>query len=127
LLNIIKNATEAVGDGGSVLVESADVGEAVRVTISDNGPGIPEHVMGRIFEPFFTTKEVGLGTGLGLSISREVIEHHGGHIRVENQTSSGARFTISLPKRDSRSVVPRTRTYSEPPGMARVNDGGYAL
>lgn len=67
----------------------------VRVTIADNGPGIPEHIRSRIFEPFFTTKDVGKGTGLGLSISYGIIERHGGKINVSND--NGAVFTITLP------------------------------
>lgn len=70
----------------------------VEITIADNGPGIPEHQLGRLCEPFFTTKPVGKGTGLGLSISYQVVtERHGGLFQIESQPGSGAEFTLWLP------------------------------
>ncbi|EOZ96637.1 two-component hybrid sensor and regulator [Indibacter alkaliphilus LW1] len=67
--------------------------------ISDNGPGIPDHIKEKIFQPFFTTKPAGQGTGLGLSLSYDIVKAHGGEIRVESFSGEiGTVFTISLPK-----------------------------
>lgn len=67
------------------------------LTIEDNGPGVPDAVRARIFEPYFTTKAVDVGTGIGLSISRNVIEAHGGSIKLAESALGGAGFVISLP------------------------------
>ncbi|MBX0326328.1 response regulator [Oscillochloris sp. ZM17-4] len=69
------------------------------LSVRDNGPGIAPAVIGRIFEPFFTTRPPGQGTGLGLSICAEIIQHHGGAIRVASEPGAGAEFTIDLPLR----------------------------
>lgn len=70
---------------------------ALRIRVSDNGPGIPKEVLPRIFEPFFTTKPVGEGTGLGLSVSQGIVEAHGGTISVEIPAGGGTTFEIVLP------------------------------
>ena len=67
------------------------------ISISDNGPGIPAHLLDKIFQPFFTTKPTGQGTGLGLSISFDIIKAHGGELLVETMEGSGTTFTLSLP------------------------------
>jgi PAS domain S-box-containing protein len=69
----------------------------IRITLEDNGPGVPSEVESRIFEPFFTTKEVGVGTGLGLSIAHGIMTEHGGHIRYERAALGGAAFVLELP------------------------------
>jgi signal transduction histidine kinase len=68
------------------------------ISVCDNGPGIPSHIMDKIFQPFFTTKPTGQGTGLGLSMSYEIVtKGHGGKLKVENNPGGGATFTIILP------------------------------
>lgn len=69
----------------------------VTLVIEDNGPGVPEAVRARIFDPYFTTKAVDVGTGIGLSISRNVIEAHGGQIKLADSALGGAGFVITLP------------------------------
>ncbi|HEV7924882.1 MAG TPA: ATP-binding protein [Verrucomicrobiae bacterium] len=69
----------------------------IRITVEDNGPGVPPEVESRIFEPFFTTKEVGVGTGLGLSIAHGIMSEHGGLIRYERAALGGAAFVLELP------------------------------
>jgi signal transduction histidine kinase len=74
--------------------------EGVRITVADNGLGIPRDRLGRIFEPFYTTKK-NAGTGLGLWVSRGIVEKHGGSIRVRSRASgerTGAVFSIFLPQ-----------------------------
>jgi signal transduction histidine kinase len=69
----------------------------VQVSVSDNGPGIPAHILDKIFQPFFTTKPTGQGTGLGLSLSYDIIKAHGGELKVETKEGEGTTFTIQLP------------------------------
>jgi signal transduction histidine kinase len=66
-----------------------------RVSITDRGQGMDERTRARIFEPFFTTKKK--GTGLGLAIAKQIVEQHGGHIRVDSAPGEGTRFIIELP------------------------------
>ncbi len=65
--------------------------------MTDNGPGIPQMQLSRIMEPFYTTKSKEKGSGLGLSISREIVEHHGGTLRVHSRVNAETTFTVSLP------------------------------
>ena len=99
-LNIINNAIDAVEDGGSILVstELRDI-DSIRVTIKDNGQGIPKDKLKHIFEPFYTTKAKGKGTGLGLSISYGIINRLGGSIQVESEVGAGTTFNVELPIR----------------------------
>jgi signal transduction histidine kinase len=96
-LNLIVNAGQAVGSGGSIRVSTSRVGSDVDVCIEDDGPGIPPEIIDRIFDPFFTTKPVGDGTGLGLGIAYRIVRNHGGDIRVDSEPSSGTRFHVTLP------------------------------
>ena len=98
-LNVLRNACEAVKDGGKVSLSASLVGEArakkVRVRISDNGCGIPDKDWENIFEPFFTTKPSGFG--LGLANARKIVEQHKGLIRVVKKRSPGTAFEILIP------------------------------
>ena len=99
LLNIIKNALEAMPEGGEIIIATRSTQEHATVTISDNGPGIREEYLPLIFEPFFTRK--GAGTGLGLSITQRIIEEHHGQIKVESSPDIGTVFTLDLPLTDN--------------------------
>ncbi|HEX5111497.1 MAG TPA: ATP-binding protein, partial [Saprospiraceae bacterium] len=77
---------------------AGDLGAPVLISISDNGPGIPDSIKDKIFQPFFTTKPTGQGTGLGLSLSYDIIKAHGGEIKVETREGEGTTFTIYLPQ-----------------------------
>lgn len=95
--NLIDNAIDAVGEGGTVWVRTSSEKDYVYVEIADNGPGIPPEIQSRIFEPFFTTKEVGAGTGLGLEIAyRIVVGQHNGDIRCFS-VPGDTRFQVRLP------------------------------
>lgn len=98
--NIISNAIQAMDDAPSarLTIATKDLGEEIRVSISDNGPGIPEEIRTKIFEPFFTTKDVGDGTGLGLSIVYSIIEQHHGRMELESEVGQGTSFIFFLPK-----------------------------
>ena len=95
---LLDNAIDAVGgEGGRIGLRTTCEKDLVLVEVSDDGPGIPEHLRGRIFEPFFTTKDVGSGTGLGLDVGyRIVVGRHGGDIHVVSEPGA-TRFEVRLP------------------------------
>ncbi|TMV48435.1 PAS domain S-box protein [Paenibacillus mesophilus] len=94
-INIIKNAIEAMPDGGDVIIEIKRAAERLLVRVSDRGGGIPQHLLPRIGQPFYTTKEE--GTGLGLMITNNIIENHKGTMKIESRIGAGTTFTIELP------------------------------
>lgn len=96
-MNLLMNAAQATPDGGRVLIRTRAAGATVRIEIIDRGAGIAAENIDRIFEPGFTTKAGRVGMGLGLAITREVVEQHGGSIRVASERGSGTTFTIDLP------------------------------
>ncbi len=99
-LNIVINAEQAMRETRNkrrLLVKTERVGNFIRVSFKDSGPGIPPENLDKIFDPFFTTKEVGEGTGLGLSISYGVIKEHGGRIYAKSKPGQGATFVVELP------------------------------
>lgn len=95
LLNLLRNAREAVGKDGRISLSAARQKETVIILCQDNGCGIPANIIETIFDPFVTYKEN--GTGLGLSSSRQIIEAHGGSINVESAPETGTVFTVTLP------------------------------
>ena len=104
LTNLIKNAIDAMPDGGSISIKLEDTLEDVIMTIHDTGTGIKEEDRAKIFEPFFTTKHIGQGTGLGLATAYGVVKMHKGQITVESNTDkkkgpTGTSFKIMLPRR----------------------------
>ena len=96
-LNLIMNAAQAIDGAGVVTVSTTVHGACVRITVEDNGSGIPDDVLPRIFEPYFTTKPMGSGTGLGLAIARDIVAEHGGTLTVTSQVGVGTTFQIELP------------------------------
>ncbi len=111
--NLLTNAREAMEDAGCIVVKTEnwyvddipgqhggmEVGEWVRFSVFDNGPGIPLEIRDRLFDPFFTTKTGSStrGSGLGLSIVQAIVEDHGGQIRLESEVGEGTVFTVFLP------------------------------
>ncbi|WP_194973331.1 ATP-binding protein [Aquiflexum lacus] len=116
LLNILNNAFYAVGKGHvgtedalslppTITVSTKNLGNAIEISIKDNGQGIPDAIKDKIFQPFFTTKPTGQGTGLGLSLSYDIVKAHGGEIRVKSlptdkagEEGKGTTFIITLLK-----------------------------
>jgi len=99
-LNIIVNAEFAMLEThgkGKLAITTERANGVIKVTFTDDGPGISKENMKRIFSPFFTTKEVGKGTGLGLSICHGIVSEHGGRIYAESEFGRGAAFVVELP------------------------------
>ncbi|WP_437588732.1 ATP-binding protein [Sorangium sp. So ce1000] len=95
LLNLLRNAREAMPKGGEIVVSVSFSSGAATIAVDDTGPGVPEELRASIFDPFFTTKQ--RGTGLGLAVTRDIIEAHGGTISCEPREAGGTRFRIALP------------------------------
>lgn len=99
LHNILLNAREAVSSSGRVEVRAENVvfpsGPHIRITVEDDGDGIPQHILPKIFDPYFTTKPT--GTGLGLATAHAIVARHNGYIGVESTPGVRTRFTVHLP------------------------------
>ena len=105
--HLLQNAIAAMPQGGKLRVSLSDVdGDALRLSVSDTGKGIPSSMRDRIFDPFFTTKEQPSHVGLGLSISHRIVEAHHGKLLVDSAEGSGATFTIVLPAAAAAAHLP---------------------
>ena len=104
LLNLLKNAADAMRGHGIVKVSLQRYRERVRLQVADSGPGIADDVMHQVFDPFFTTKDPDKGTGLGLSICYGIARSLGGSITCGNRPEGGAWFRVSLPANGSATV-----------------------
>jgi two-component system, NtrC family, nitrogen regulation sensor histidine kinase NtrY len=94
LLNLVKNAEEAVGPGGRIEVRAFRRAAEAVIEVQDDGPGIPPEHRARLFEPYFTTKQG--GTGLGLAIAARICQEHGGRLEVGGEPGRGAVFSVVL-------------------------------
>jgi two-component system, LuxR family, sensor kinase FixL len=99
LVNLFKNALEAMPQGGELTIASRVREDKAEITVSDTGVGMPPEVAGNIFQPYFTTKEK--GTGLGLAICQNIIAEHGGCISVDSAPGRGTTFSIQLPLKET--------------------------
>jgi PAS domain S-box-containing protein len=107
LINLVKNAMQAMSRGGVLAIRTGVSGEEVWVSISDTGGGIPHEQLNRIFEPFYTTKKK--GSGLGLMIVQRIVRAHGGHIELESRVGQGTVFKIWLPLRERQTRLLEAR------------------
>jgi two-component system, NtrC family, sensor kinase len=126
LLNIINNAQDAMTSGGQpgrIEITTKTRAPFIRISIQDNGPGIPREHLRRLFDPFFTTKEVGKGTGLGLSLCYGYIREHGGTITPFSQVGKGATFLIELPIAENADAAAATKALPEPPEIPDLHEG----
>ncbi len=106
IMNILANAIDALEqtDQPKITITTRTDDKHAIVTITDNGPGMPEAVQSHIFDPFFTTKAIGKGTGMGLSISYQIVtEKHGGMLSVSSELGQGTQFVIALPRSQPKS------------------------
>ena len=121
LMNLVRNAREAMAGGGRLRV-SVDAGEGqVRLRLSDTGAGIAEGNLAKIFDPFFSTKDK--GTGLGLALVQQIVAEHAGRIDVESTPGHGTTFTLTFPARASgaKAAAPASE---DPPSAAPEPTGG---
>ncbi|MHB8809217.1 MAG: PAS domain S-box protein [Desulfobulbaceae bacterium] len=129
--NIVLNARQAIPEEGTIRIScqncpNCDTGpdlpgeKCVRLTIQDNGPGIPADILPRIFDPYFTTRAD--GSGLGLAICHSIIKKHGGHISAESTPGSGTTFIIRLPvcQEQQSTLPPDIQLHRPPPLSARI-------
>ncbi|MFZ5832859.1 MAG: sensor histidine kinase [Planctomycetota bacterium] len=103
VLNLLLNAVDALGDGGTITLTSAYHDGWLELEVADSGPGLPEETLARALEPFYTTKPS--GTGLGLTIVARIAEVHGGSVSVANCPDGGAAITLSIPDRRYREAA----------------------
>jgi two-component system NtrC family sensor kinase len=97
-MNILLNATDAMGGNGGTLTIQTDFKDGMaEISFTDTGSGIAKEHLPKLFDPFFTTKQTGKGTGLGLAISYGIIQSHSGEIEVESEVGKGSTFRVKLP------------------------------
>jgi nitrogen fixation/metabolism regulation signal transduction histidine kinase len=107
LHNLLQNAEQAVAEVSQpqIIVSTRAVDDSVILSVRDNGPGLPEHMLARVFEPYVTSKM--RGTGLGLAIVKKIVEEHHGSVEISNLPSGGALVEIRLSKAVDNSGIHR--------------------
>lgn len=131
LMNLALKARDAVPDGGTLMMETANImlheeyakahvdakpGHHVLLTVTDTGSGMDRETLEHIFEPFYTTKGLGEGTGLGLAMVHGIVKHHGGHIRCYSEPREGTTFKVYFPALISDEEHEETPVRAMPPG-----------
>ncbi len=114
LVNLVKNAMQAMTRGGTLTIKTWEGGEGIWISVEDTGGGIPQDQINRIFEPFFTTKKK--GSGLGLMIIQRIVRAHGGRLELESQVGKGTNFRIWMPPYER--MVRLLEAPSDQPGEA---------
>lgn len=95
LLNLVRNAKESMPEGGSVALEASIDDDKLEIRVRDEGSGIPADHLERVFDPFYSTKQT--GTGLGLALTQQIVQEHGGRLKLHSEVGSGTEFVIALP------------------------------
>ena len=103
LLNLLNNSFDAVEhlEDRWISIDVAETPDAVELSVTDSGKGVPAEIREKIMQPFFTTKEIGKGTGLGLSISKGIVDSHSGQFFLD-AACANTRFVVRLPKRGAK-------------------------
>ncbi len=135
VLNLAVNARDAMPDGGRLLIRTENLhleqanatgsdglpaGDYVRISVIDNGQGMPAEVRQRAFEPFFTTKGAGRGTGLGLSMVYGFVKQSGGHVAIQSEVGRGTTIQILLPRDATTATAERKSPTGLPGGHERI-------
>ena len=107
-LNLVDNALRAMGETGTLRLETRVEGDHLVVAVSDTGDGIHPRHIAHLFQPFFSTRRPGEGTGLGLTLSRRIVLRHGGRMEVSTEEGRGSTFSVYLPLR-LRAELPEGR------------------
>lgn len=129
ILNLSINSKDAMPQGGRIVIETENArvvedprtiqevppGEYIRVSVSDDGEGMPPEIRDRVMEPFFTTKEVGKGTGLGMSMVYGFLKQLNGHVRIYSEVGKGTRVSMFFPRSQREAEFPRTQVNFEIP------------
>jgi CheY-like chemotaxis protein len=133
LQNLVINASQAMPEGGTITVSAVNAanaelgaaaiqhprdGPVVKITVADEGDGIPEDSLSKIFDPYFSSKEK--GQGLGLATSHSIITKHGGQIAVQSRIGTGTTFTVTLPSADPADAQSETKPSPIKTGIGRV-------
>ena len=109
LVNLVKNAAQAMTTGGTLTLQTGETSDGVWVSVADTGGGIPQEQINRIFEPFYTTKKK--GTGLGLMIVQRIVRAHNGRIELESHVGRGTTFRIWLPLHERKPRLLEAKTH----------------
>jgi signal transduction histidine kinase len=110
--NVIKNAIDAMPNGGTLTIDCKRVGSSIEMTFADTGMGVPKEMLPRIFSPLFTTKAQGMG--FGLAICKRIVEAHGGTITVETVEGKGTTFKVTLPAETKVEIADEKVWVNEP-------------
>jgi signal transduction histidine kinase len=108
LVNLVKNAAQAMTTGGTLTLQTGETSDGVWVSVMDTGGGIPQEQINRIFEPFYTTKKK--GSGLGLMIVQRIVRAHNGRIELESHVGRGTTFRIWLPLHERKPRLLENKT-----------------
>jgi signal transduction histidine kinase len=120
LVNLLKNAMQAMTTGGTLTLQTGETSDDVWVSVSDTGGGIPQEQINRIFEPFYTTKKK--GTGLGLMIVQRIVRAHNGRIELESNVGRGTTFRIWLPLHERKPRLLENKTGNESANFANERE-----
>jgi PAS domain S-box-containing protein len=116
LVNLVKNAAQAMTTGGTLTLQTGEAGDGVWVSVADTGGGIPQEQINRIFEPFYTTKKK--GSGLGLMIVQRIVRAHNGRIELESNVGRGTTFRVWLPLHERKPRLLENKTGNESANFA---------